>query len=466
MKSLLRNMRLIFVFFIILGLLLLTGLSFQQRRASRIFLRGAGEDREALGQRYRYAGAIYSKDGQRLAASENGERVYAEDPELARAFLHVVGDYTHNISNTIENQYQDILLGTKRPIWTQFMLDLHGKGLQGNDLYTSLDSRIQRYAYRLLAERRGAIVGLNYRTGEVVAAVSTPTTDVDNVIRYEDIPDSALFNRVFDGSYLPGSTFKIVSSAAWLSSPQYDPNLVVQCIRPRPLIEPDGVREDYNIGENHGEVDLDQGFATSCNYFFGTLGLKLGYDSLKQMAEQLGYNRSLKVGELQVRKGIFAPSSQSEAQLTWMAIGQPQGQDQILLSPMQLCMDTATIAAGGQVPGWSLAQSWVDPDGGEHAIPATKSTEGLEATVAERLRSVMQRAVETGYQAAAVEGYAGGGKTGTVEVEGQERPNRLFTGFLGSEEAPYAISMVYEDSYYAPIEDASGLLSLLAELKP
>ena len=219
MKMLMRNLKIILVLFLLISAALLFGLSFQQYRSKNELYVAAGENKEALKTRYAQAGTIYDINGLILAQSEDGERIYSEDSTIAKAMVHIVGDYTHNIGNTIESTYQGILLGNDRNPLRQFYLDILGKGLSGDDITLTADGELSKKAYELLDGRAGSIVVINYKTGAVLTAVSSPSTSPESVIAYEDIPETSLFNRALLGSYAPGSTFKIITAAAYLTSP-------------------------------------------------------------------------------------------------------------------------------------------------------------------------------------------------------------------------------------------------------
>lgn len=135
MKSLLRNIRIFVVIFTVLFALFITGVIAQSNRARTTWLESAGEDKAALKSRYKMAGEIITADDVILAGrDEQGNRRYADNDVLAEAALHLVGDYTHNITNTLESLWQDHLLGSGRPFLTQLKLDLSGKGHEGDDL--------------------------------------------------------------------------------------------------------------------------------------------------------------------------------------------------------------------------------------------------------------------------------------------------------------------------------------------
>jgi len=142
MKMLMRNLKIVLVLFILISAALLIGLSFQQYRSKTELYIAAGENKEALKSRYAQAGSILDINGGILAQSKDGDRLYSEDPVIAKAVLHIVGDYTHNIGNTIESSYQGILLGNDRNILRQLYLDVLGKGLSGDDITLQLAQNV------------------------------------------------------------------------------------------------------------------------------------------------------------------------------------------------------------------------------------------------------------------------------------------------------------------------------------
>lgn len=465
MKLFLRNIKIVLILFLVVSVALLGGLFYQQYRSTTILLSAAGESKDAMRSRYQNAGNIISKDGVALATSVDGQRVYAEDPVLARAVLHVVGDYTHNMANTVENMYQGTLLGTDRNLFKQLFYDAMGKGLGGDHIRITIDSRMSLRALELLGDKKGSIVLINYATGEVLTAVSTPTTDPQNVIDFDNIPDTALFNRAFNAAYFPGSTLKVMTSAAWLESPAFDPNLIVTCISPRPLIEPDGVREDNQ--HTHGDVDLYNAFRTSCNYFYGTVGIRMGEEWFMKEAEKFGFNSPIPLGQMQVSSPNLQMPLNSDAQLSWMAIGQPQGENELTASPLYLAMMSGAVANNGLMMEPQIVSFKENVMGQTYdQLKATDLRQVMEPATAKELRAIMERNIAENYGDIAIEGYRIGGKTGTAEVAGQDFNNRLIVGYINDSAHPYAACIVLEDSESAASDLLGPLFRSALEIEP
>ena len=447
MRQLLRNIKVVLIVFVLISVGLLAGIVVQQYRARTSLRVAAGENKAILRSRYAAAGEISSRDGVSLARSEDGQRRYAEDAALAQSLSQLVGDYTHNIHNSIEAQYQGQLLGTERNPFNQLLFDITGRGLAGDDISLTIDSRLQLAAWRLLGDYRGAIALIDYHSGAVLAMVSKPATSPENIIAYRDIPDSALFNRALQGRYAAGSTFKTITAAAWMAHEDFDPEHTVECRGQTPLIR-NGVREN---GQGHGTVDMKRAFEVSCNHFFGDVALRVGYEALRSQAEAFGFNRKLELDRLSTVGGRFNGDPFDRGQLTWLAIGQPVSGSDLYVSPLQLALMAGAIGNGGVMMEPHIVDHLTNPLDREYQKMEIKERlTVLDPDANRRVRELMFSAVSNGgAERAAVPGYNVGAKTGTAEVEGQEKPNAIFLAFVDSPAQPFAIGIVCENAGYA-----------------
>lgn len=441
MKKLIFNLKVSLVIFLCLGIALTGGLIIQQYRSKSQLAVAAGENLDSLRQRYAQAGSVMDRNGEQLAWSENGIRYYHQDNNMAKAVLHTVGDYTQRIDNTIETRYQPVLLGTDRNLFHQFWLDIQGKGLGGDDVVLTLDSRISLRAAEQLANRRGAAVVINYQTGEIVASTSTPSVDPQSVIDYENIPDTGLFNRVLRGAYAPGSVFKLVTALTWLRSEDYDPDFHVDC-HGESTIDPDYANEN---GDGHGLVYLDDAVSRSCNVFFGELGVKVGRDALLNTAAELGIGEGYMVDRL-TGVSSYISCEDDDLQLSWLAIGQPTGSSQLSMSPIELARITGAIANHGVLMETHIIDHFNDPSGREYKKqkPAEERILFTDKEAA-ALEEMMIKTVNEGTGSGAAFGqYTIAGKTGTVQVTGQAN-NAFFVGYIVDDENPLAVAVVIEE---------------------
>jgi peptidoglycan glycosyltransferase len=468
MKRLLRNLRLILVLFIVLSVALLAGLLVQQRRSLRELSAVAGENKAVLHQEYAKAGRIITADGRIVADSSSGERRYSDDWSEAVAMLPVVGDYTHNMTNTIESQMQGALLGNRHDLIRQLMLDLTWKGHLGDDVVLTIDSGLQQAAYEALGGAGGAVVVLNYETGDIPVLVSSPSTEPQNVIEWENVPDTALFNRALNAQYTPGSTFKIITASAWLLSDEFDQDRTCVCLGDTPII-PGGAFENYDHVA-HGEVALAGAFSQSCNAFFADVGLEIGAERLTETAKLFGFGHELGCAPLFLSKSEIDLITDDAPNLTWSAIGQPAGASVLTVTPLHMAMIGGAIANDGVMCQPHLVDHLLDPSGRAYAGRSVSTVLTLPGGLASDLQQLMLYAVESGYASAAgLYGRTIGGKTGTAEAtdgEGNRQVHRLFIGFDLTEGYPYAIAVVSENESANAAAIAGQVLSQIGTIGP
>ncbi len=441
MKMLMRNLKIMLVLFFLVSVSLLIGLSYQQYRSKTELYIAAGENKAALRSRYAQAGAIFDSDGLILAQSVDGDRIYCEDKTVAKSVLHIVGDYTHNIGNTVEASYQGILLGNDRNIFRQFYLDILGKGLSGDDLTLTISGELSKTAYNLLDGRSGSVVMLNYKTGAVLCAVSSPSTSPSSVISYEDISGTVLFNRALSGAYAPGSTFKIITSASYLTSNVYDPSLTVDC-ESVSTVDPNGASES---GDGHGEVNFMSAFARSCNVFFGQVGVTLGNERLMKTARDFGYETAFSLDRLAVKPGKIDVGNDPFT-LSWLSIGQPLADSTLYTTPLHMAMIAGAVGNGGTMLKPHIIDHATTPSGEVYMkLKAQTLLEITNSAAAGQLEKMMIECTKSGTgTAAAISGYTVASKTGTVQVDGQKN-NALCVAYIVEDDMPYAIAVIVEE---------------------
>lgn len=452
----------------IISFALLVGIVVQQNKSQRLLLQSSNENKAVLHSRYSNAGTIWSADMVRLAYSKDGERQYAENSELARAMVQTVGDYTHNIGNTIEGAYQDRLIGAGRSFIQQLAFDFTGNGMTGDDIILTLNSELSLHAQSLLGDSNGSIVIINYRTGAILCMVSTPNTYPDNVVSWTNIPESSLFNRSIAGAYAPGSTYKIVTGVAWSESEQYDPNYTMYCRGQETLLGQGSVTEDR--GEDaHGEIGMQTAFHVSCNHFFGDVGIKAGAELMENTAEQFGFNKPLSIGRLIGKTGTYKAVPDDQYLLSWQSIGQPIENNELTVSPLHLAMISGAVANSGIMMQPYLVKNFISPFGKNYEITKEQVFSQIDSAAdVEAIKNYLITTVEQGRAYGSyIPGYAIGGKTGTAESvndDGELATNSLYTGFIDDPYNPYAVGMVIENGIYDTPTIAGSILGKAIEL--
>lgn len=398
-------------------------------------------------------GTIYDSNGVILAETkwvgEQGQRVYLKEGGIA-PFAHVVGYVSERYgSSGLEAAYGRELLGLTDADMIENLLDqIFNRRPQGNDLVLTLDARIQRAAQRALGKRRGAVVVLEPATGAILAMVSAPGYDTNALkdkLFWEhlstDETNAPLLNRATQGAYPPGSVIKLVTGSAIIEKQSTNLNDKLNC--PGYLMV-DGQKLADN--KTHGNVDFTDAMAFSCNTYFASQALKLGWGDFMKTAEKFGLNQAPDLA-IDVRAGTLATEKRkNKSQLAETAIGQGD----TLVSPLHMAMVCGAIANGGVIMQPYLVKEIRKPD--SKLLLAQEAKPWLTATtpeVAEVITQGMLAAVERGTAgSAALRGVRVAGKTGTAETKNEANPNSLphswFVGFAPADNPRVAVAVILE----------------------
>jgi len=363
-------------------------------------------------------------------------------------YAPVTGYYSYLYKRTGLEQTQNAQLsGTSSSQFMQRLVDLAtGKRPTGATIVTTLDARAQQAARDALGNRPGAVVALDYKTGAVKALVTSPTYD-PNLLATHDLGASKasydklnadaskpLSNRATREIFPPGSTFKLVVSAAALASGM-TPDTMVDSPASLPL--PGTTRPLSNSGDCGGtQITLKQALQTSCNTAYAGLGMKLGADAVRTQAEKFGFGRSDLLPQLGSAKSTF-PATLDQAQLAQSSIGQFD----VAASPLQMAMVGAGIANNGVVMQPYLVQQVraADLTVLETAQPQ-KFSEAMTAANAAALQDMMVNVVTNGTGTRAqINGVRVGGKTGTALTDGKNAPYAWFVAWADNPSVAIAV---------------------------
>ena len=372
-------------------------------------------------------GQILDRSGVLLYDGASGD--YAEERAVRKSTLHAVGDRWDNISTSAKAAFDDHLVGFNV---------LTGTTTGGSRLYLTIDSDLNRQAWDLLDGRKGAVGIYNYKTGEVLCMVSTPTFDPadppdiqDGDSRY----DGVYINRLLSAAFTPGSVFKVVTTAAALENlPDWE-SRAFTCTG------------SYELGEftitcpyAHGEMSLRDAFAKSCNCAYAQLSVELGGETLRRYAEKAGLLDSISVSGLPTAAGSFT-IAEDEGLLGWSGVGQHED----LVCPANLMTLMGAIANGGKpvLPHLILRESDLTGltlyrDGVAHG----KRT--FSRSTCETLREMMANNVAVTYGQENFGDLKLCAKSGTAEV-GDASPHAWFAGFLDDPDHPLAFVVFVEN---------------------
>ncbi len=328
---------------------------------------------------------------------------------------------------------------------------------QGGTLELTIDADVQQAAWDALAGRRGSVVVMDPSTGAILAMVSSPSYDPNTLASHDaDEAQGAwdsltgdegqpLVNRAVAGDlYPPGSTFKIITTAAALRAGKVTASTQVAAPDTITLPGTTHTLENYS-GEScgNGQVTLSYAFAESCNTPFAQLAMDVGDEALAQEAEAWGFESEMSV-PLRVTPSTY-PANDSEAQTAMAGIGQAS----VRVTPLMMAMVAATVANDGEQMTPYLVSRTLDAD--LNVVSTTKPSvlrTPIDSATATALSSLMQETVASGTgKTAQVPGVAVAGKTGTAETGSDEGgPTTWFIGFAGTDinEPSVAIAVVID----------------------
>ena len=397
-------------------------------------------------------GTIYSADGQELAKTttdENGEetRVYPFDG----LFAQVVG-YTGKGNSGLESSYNYMLMESHTSKLKQVKNEFSDAKNPGDDLHTTLNVALQQAAADALNGYgyRGAVVVLEAKTGRVLANVSNPvfnpnTIDEDWEALNADDESGVFLNRGLQGRYPPGSTFKIVTSLAYLRQNGTLDGFSFDC-------NGELTAGNYTIhcsgGEVHGQEDFAGAFAHSCNSAFAQIGLGLDKDVFRSVADSLYLNSRLDL-ELPTSKSSFdLDSTSADALVMQTSIGQGD----TLVTPMEMALIASAVANDGAMIKPRYVDNIVSADG--HAVKTfDKQSLGtvMSESEANTLTELMKGVVQSGTAVSLSDlPYNIAGKTGTAEHGNDgETPHSWFVGFSNADDPDIVIAVVAENGGYS-----------------
>jgi len=403
----------------------------------------------------RERGSIVVQGGTEIAKSTRTDdrlaylRQYSNGP----VYAPVTGYYSL-VYNTwaLERYENDVLAGNDPRLFARRLADLFtGRDPSGGDLVLTIDPTVQQTAMDALNGVTGAVVALNPKTGAILGLASSPTYDPNQLSSHDPKairaygdqlgqanPDPRS-NQAIDQRYSPGSVFKTIISAAALSN-GYTPDTTIPAPDLLTLPGTNTTLENYNGESCNGGADqtLLDAFTISCNTAFAQLGIDLGEDKVRSMAEAFGIDDEGWEMPLPVA-GSTIGEIENDAQLGISSIGQQDVQ----ITAMQGAMIAAAVANDGTLMQPYLVDQVRAPDLTviDQTDPEVRS-KPVSQQVAGELQQMMVSVVEHGTgRKARISGVTVGGKTGTAEVGDGQNPHTWFVGYAGEGDRQIAIAV-------------------------
>ena len=454
-----RALRRISIAVLVMFLLLLINVNYLQGFEPASLASKPGNSRAFYAAQNQYErGSIITSDGVTIAASKpsSGSIKYQRYYPLGPQYAPVTGYDTLYSQTGVEAAENSLLSGNDSSLDVRKVIDLiTGKTTKGATVEVTVNSKAQDAAYGALAAlgKPGGVVALDPKTGKILAMASYPSFNpallavhdgtqlINNDNALLRASGNPLVNRALQLTLPPGSTFKIVTSAALLTqSPGTTINTNVDSPTQLTLPQTTHVLTNNNgeaCGDGSGQAPLITAFAQSCDTTFGKIGMDLGGSALNAMAEKFGMNDANLYVPLPVAKSqyIIPPSL---ALTAFSAIGQYSD----TVTPMQEAMFAAAIANGGTLMKPYLVQQVTASDLStvqttSQSVLSQSVTPSVANDVGQMMRAVVQDPDGTAasFSAANEGGLVIAGKTGTAQngVNNSGLNDAVFTCF-----APYA----------------------------
>ncbi len=415
-------------------------------RSDEVINNAYNKRQEVLSERF-VRGQILSADKEILAQTlvdEDGKetRVYP----FGDVFAHVVGRNTKGTTGIEESENIHLLTSNINSIEVMYS-DLIGEKSPGDNVVTTLDSKLQQVAFDALGDYRGAAVVMEATTGKILAMVSTPAYDPNKVdeeweklLEDEDTKKAPLFNRATQGKYPPGSTFKIVTALEYMREKLTYLEYEYDC---EGSIEYEGRTIHCHNNKRHGKVDLPLSLAKSCNTSFANIGKDLDMEKFYDLCESLLFNRNLPVNMASSVSSFALKKGQSGTQ---EAMQTAIGQGKTLISPLHNAMITAAVANGGVMMKPYVVDHIENADGATVKKYTSQTIgrmmSGEEANyLADAMRLVVTEGTATKLKDLKAEVA---GKTGSAD-NSAGKAHSWFVGFAPYEDTEVVVSIIVEN---------------------
>lgn len=382
------------------------------------------------------SGTLTDREGTVLLDLDGG-KTYASSSVVRQAVLHWTGDRQGYIAAPLLSSYANEMTGY------DLLNGLYDYGDTAGTMELTLSAKVQTAALEAMGDYKGTVAVYNYKTGEILCAVSTPTYDPN------DVPDIAgdetgayegvYLNRFLQATYTPGSIFKIVTAAAALETV---PDILEQKFTCTGELEVGGGK--VTCEGIHGEQTLKQALANSCNCAFAQITQLVGADKLQRYAESYGITSSLSFDGYTTASGSFDAANASLYELCWSGIGQHTD----LINPCRYMAFMGAVASGGTGAQPYVVKSVRVGDTVTYEAETVQMDRIMSRSTAETLQELMRNNVEVKYGAEKFPDILVCAKSGTAEKDNDEISNAMFAGFVMDEEYPLAFIVVVQDGGY------------------
>ena len=388
----------------------------------------------------------------------SGERSYADSETTRRSTLHWLGDREAKINAVAVSHYAGAMVGY------DVVNGVYNMEASEGVTTLTLSARVQNAALQAMAGRKGTVAVYNYKTGEILCALTAPTYDPNNV---PDIAadttgtyEGVYLNRFTQSTYIPGSIFKVVTTAAALECVEGIQDMTFRCTG---LIE-------YGEGENmatvtcgtpHGNLTLRTALANSRNYAYAQIAELIGKENMVKYVKQYGVTEPISFDGITTARGKYDLSRTAPVSFAWSCIGQHTD----LVNPASFMTFMGAIARGGEAVQPHIVSRVTAGDEITYEAEPETMERIMSREYAEILKAYLRGNVQNGYGDWNFPGLNVCAKSGTSQLGGDEISNAMFAGFVADEAYPLAFMVVVENGGYGAGTCIPVLSKVLAECK-
>ena len=398
-------------------------------------------------------GTITDRSGNLLLDISQG-RTYSDNVNTRKSTLHWLGDKKGFISASTVSTYAASMVGYDR------INGVYNASGEGGNARLTISAKVQNAALEAMGNRKGTVGVYNYKTGEILCALTTPTYDPENV---PDIAgdtsgayDGVYLNRFLQSAYVPGSIFKIVTLAAALDCVPGIEDMTFSC---RGKIEYG--TEAVTCEKVHGNQSLKQAFANSCNCAFAQIAELVGKNNMVKYVKQFQVTQKLSFDGSTTAAGNYDISNTAPVSFAWSCIGQHSN----LVNPARYMTFMGAIGGRGVAAEPYLMAKVVSGGDTTYEAKTRKTDRLMSKEVADTVAAYMRNNVKNVYGDWNFNGLPVCAKSGTSQLGGGQKSNAMFAGFVDSEQYPLAFIVVVENGGYGSHTCVPVISKVLAACK-
>lgn len=454
MEERISNVKKIIIFFVFCFMAIITYLVYFNLFQAEKIKYDFSNPRMTIEEKTTVRGNILDETGDKIAYTDEKtkKRIY----KYNEVFGNITGYNSQIYGKTgLEKYYNNILLGNEVTVMSvsaflnKIKDNIINKQKRGDNVVLTIDSKLQNRIYDMFQGNKGAAVCINPKTGEILAMVSKPTFNPNNIDKnFEDYTkdnqNKPFINRAIQEYYPPGSVFKIITAAAAIENIKDIESYRNNC---------DGVLKfgektvkDYQ-GEKHGDINLKNAFKYSCNNTFAKLGIKLGYDIIKKTSEKFLFNSEIYIKDdfanIPIKSALFDYSERDDIYLATSSIGQHE----VKANPMTMALMVSAIANNGEIMQPYLLDSITDYAGNiKYKAEPKLLKSAISQETANLIKSYMIATVNEGTAKRAKNSKIQiAAKTGTAENAEGKDPHSWFVAFAPADNPKIVVAVIVEN---------------------